>query len=254
MTTTAVIQARVGSTRLPRKVLADLGGAPMLSRVHAATVAAKSVDRVVVATSTAAADQEIEDWADQNGTACVRGSERDVLQRFTEVLDAFPDTTTIVRLTADCPFLDPTVIDAVVKLLHSAQADFAANRLPPPFRRTYPVGLDVEVCTAAALLTAAEQATLPYQREHVMPYLYEPPGRFRVSLLDLDEDLSGYRWTVDTPDDLAAARAIVEIVGTDPVGWIEVLDTVRSNPWITDINHASRQRDVSHTQTDDAPK
>ncbi|GAA1841471.1 cytidylyltransferase domain-containing protein [Microbacterium koreense] len=245
MTTTAVIQARMGSKRLPGKVLRELAGVPILERICRA-VAQSGVEDVVVATSDSTADDPIAAFATRLGVAVTRGSESDVLSRFGRVLEEHPRTIEVVRVTADCPFVDGHVIDEVIDALRRETADFAANRLPPPFQRTYPVGLDVEVCTADALRMANKEATMPHQREHVMPFLYENPERFHVALLDLEEPLGEFRWTVDSPQDLAAAEALAEIVGAEPVPWRTVLDAATRHPWIGEINAASVQRSLRH--------
>ena len=155
----------------------------------------------------------------------------------------------VVRITADCPVIDPQVIDEVVTrfltpLEGDAHAqvgsfpwDFAANRLPPPWGRTYPIGLDTEVCTYDGLKTAWEEATLPHQREHVMPFFYEQPERFRILLVNYREDLGKLRWTVDTPEDLELLRKIyARFDGRDDFSWLEVLALFEREPELARLN------------------
>jgi spore coat polysaccharide biosynthesis protein SpsF len=218
-----VVQARTGSSRLPGKVLADLDGRPMLHFLldRLATLA---VDDVVVATSTEARDDAVADIALAAGRPVVRGSEQDVLDRFVGALDTFP-ARHVVRITADCPLSDPRLIDAVVAHHRETRADYTTNTLP----RTFPKGLDVEVVTADALRVAHAEAATTAEREHVMPFLYRRPERFRLANLRNDEPLGEERWTVDTSDDLERVRRITREVhanGNDDFGWRDVLRVV----------------------------
>lgn len=244
MTTILVVQARAGSSRLPGKVLEPIGGVPMLRKVIDRARRSAEVDEILVATTRAAGDDAVEQVATDAGVATVRGHQFDVLDRFHDVLLLRPAASELVRVTADCPFIDPELIDRLILLRRSEGADFAANRLPPPEPRTYPVGLDVEVCTTAALVRAWTEATSPFEREHVMPYLYATPGRFRVVVDQLDEDLSGFRWTVDEPADLEAARAIDAACGPEPYDWRHVLATVRAHPELSALNAGVAQKRV----------
>jgi spore coat polysaccharide biosynthesis protein SpsF len=244
VTTIAVVQARAGSSRLPGKVLQPINGVPMLRKVIDRMRRSTELDEIVVATTREPGDDAVADLATAAGVAVVRGDQFDVLDRFHDVLLARPDAATVVRVTADCPFIDPGIIDRLVRLRRDEGADFVANRLPPPAVRTYPVGLDVEVCTAAALQIAWRDAVSPFEREHVMPHLYGEPDRFRVVVDQLDEDLSALRWTVDEPADLEAARAIDAACGPEPYDWRHVLETVRAHPELAEINAGLTQKQV----------
>lgn len=243
MTTVCIVQARAGSSRLPGKVLEPISGVSMLGKVLTRLSRAQSIDVLIVATTTDAGDDAVEAEAERFGAIVVRGSVFDVLDRYHSALEAAPDADIVVRVTADCPFVDPDVVDLLVRTLREEGADFVANRLPPPYPRTYPIGLDVEVSTAAALETAWRDAASAHEREHVMPYLYES-GNFDVRVVDLPEDLSAYRWTVDTPADLAAVRAIDALCGPEPFGWEHVLEVVMANPEVLAINADSAQKSV----------
>jgi spore coat polysaccharide biosynthesis protein SpsF len=211
VTVTCVVQARTGSTRLPGKVLADLHGRPMLGFLLD-RLARLEVDDLVVATSDLARDDPVAEVARTRGVAVVRGSEADVLDRFLTALDAFP-ADVVVRVTADCPLSDPAVIRAAIELQAATGADYVSNSL----LRTFPVGLDVEVVTAAALRQAATEASDRPEREHVTPFLYRRPERYRLAALRAPERLATRRWTVDTPTDLDRVRTIVAAVD-DPIG------------------------------------
>jgi spore coat polysaccharide biosynthesis protein SpsF len=235
-----IIQARMGSTRLPGKVLLDIGGAPMLARVVNRCRQAARVDQVVIATSDDPSDDAIENFCLAEGFPYFRGSLHDVLDRYYQAARQF-DASIIVRITADCPLIDPAVIDQVVSALISGEQeskwDFVANRLPPPWKRSYPIGLDVEVCTFSALERAWKEAKEAHQREHVMPYLYEQEGRFQVLVLNHIPDYGDLRWTVDTPEDLALIRQIYSrFDGGDGFSWMEVIELFQHEPALAEIN------------------
>ena len=197
----------MSSSRLPGKVLRLVGSQPMLARVIARASRAKLVDEVMVATTTDPSDEPIAEYCETMGIACFRGDLYDVLDRYYQAAKLF-GADVVVRLTADCPFIDPEEIDRTITHFHLTCADFTANRLPPPFRRTTAVGMDTEVVSFAALERAWQEAAEPFEREHVMPYLYDMPGRFKISVADWEKDLSHLRFTVDTPADLEVANQV----------------------------------------------
>jgi spore coat polysaccharide biosynthesis protein SpsF len=232
----AIIQARMGSSRLPGKVLKEINGQPMLWHVIQRAQQSKRVDVVVVATTVDAGDDAIERFCQENGIGCWRGSVHDVLDRFYQAARAF-QADVVVRLTADCPLLDPAVIDLTIQAFEQSGADFAANRLPPPFVRTYPIGLDTEVCSYVALERAWREASAVYEREHVMPYLYDTPGRFKVTVINAEQNHGAQRWTVDTPEDLELVRMIFERLSGQPnFGWRDVLALFEREPQLAQIN------------------
>lgn len=236
----AIIQARMRSSRLPGKVLLDIDGETMLARVVNRCQRALLVKQVVVATSDEPADDAIERFCLAQDYIYFRGSLHDVLDRYYQAARRF-EATIVVRVTADCPLIDPVVIDQVVDALFGGkpapQWDFTANRLPPPWKRSYPIGLDVEVCTFDALEKAWKEAKAAHQREHVMPYLYEQEGRFRVLVLDHIPNYGHLRWTVDTPEDLVLIRQIyARFGGKDDFSWLDVIDLFQEEPALAEIN------------------
>lgn len=234
--TVAIIQARMGSSRLPGKVLLDLGGKPMLSRVIDRVSYAASLDGIVVATTSDPGDDALAAFCEQQQIPYFRGSVYDVLDRYYQAALAF-EAGTIVRITADCPVIDPAIIDQVVEQFSSSGADFAANRLPPPFHRTFPIGLDTEVCSFSALERAWQEAKETYQREHVMPYLYDTPGRFRTAVVNTEPDYGHLRWTVDTAEDLEVLRRIFQHFNPrDNFTYEEILAYYLSDPDIQNLN------------------
>lgn len=247
----AIIQARMGSSRLPGKVLLDIAGRPMLERVVARTSRATSVNQVLVATTTDASDDPVADCCDSMSVPYTRGSLHDVLDRYYQAAKP-SEADVIVRVTGDCPVIDPLLIDECVTTLLEGTFDFTCNRLPPPFTRTYPIGLDTEVCTFQALDCAWKEATQTFHREHVMPYLYEgvvlkavsdrvsagvSPRRFKIAQMHHNVDYGAYRWTVDTPEDLEFMRQVyARFHGRDDFSWKEVLDLVHNQPELMNIN------------------
>ncbi len=218
MSTLVVVQARAGSTRLPGKVLMPVGGRPMLAFMLARLEPVRC-DELVVATSTDRRDDAVADVAAAAGVPVVRGSESDVLGRFVAALDAHP-ADVVVRLTGDCPLIDPAVVNEAIALRATTGADYASNTLV----RTYPDGLDVEVLRADALRAAAAEAVDPVEREHVTPFVYRRPERFRLAAVVGPESLGELRWTVDTAEDLDRIRGIVAALA-DPLtaGWREIV-------------------------------
>lgn len=231
----AIIQARMASSRLAGKVLADLGGQPVLAWVVRRAQRTKGIDQVVVATSIAAEDAVIESFCKEMDYPCTRGELHDVLDRFIHTAHIF-DAEIVVRLTADCPFIDPDMLSENLATFTNAEPplDFAANRLPG--ERTIPIGLDAEFCTIHALEAAWREAKEPYQREHVMPFFYEHPDRFRILHIKHEPNYGNYRWTVDTPEDLQMLRKVVAYFKDDYFSWKEVLMLFESHPELQEIN------------------
>lgn len=269
----AIIQGRMSSSRLPGKILADIAGQPMLQRVFIRTSRSATVTETIFATTTDASDQAVAEYCDFSGIPFTRGSQFDVLDRYYQAATKFK-ADVVVRVTADCPVIDPVLIDDAVNAIWGRfegmpspldslnrpmlpdelvfAADFVCNRLPPPWHRTYPIGLDVEVCTFGALKKAWKEAKEPQHREHAMPYFYEgvelnkvnrrleygtSPRGYRVALLHHITDFGDYRWTVDTPEDLEFMRQVYShFDGRDDFTWKEVLDLVHDNPELMKIN------------------
>lgn len=238
----AVVQARYGSSNLPGKVLQPLAGTPMLTGILARLERARSVDVVVVATTESAEDDPVAGVAADSGVDVYRGAVYDVLDRIRGAVKMVPDATTVVRVSADCPFVDPMLVDEVVAALDDAGADVATNRLPPPYLRTYPEGLDVEACTVAALDAAWLEAKSPQHREHTLSYLYDNPDRFRVAVVELQDDLSRYRWTVDSMQDLAVAQALADRLVPGSYDWTQVLAVAQQLPELASVNTGVRQK------------
>lgn len=253
----------MSSSRLPGKVLLDLEGAPMLERVIARTRLARTIDEVVVATTTEAEDDPIVAFCAERGYPFTRGSLHDVLDRYYRAALQF-NAGTVVRITADCPLIDPALIDLTVDAFTGrvplqphwktnataggAGFTFAANRLPPPWGRTYPIGLDVEVCSFDALHLAWSEADLPHQREHVMPFFYDHLERFSILLINHERDYGALRWTVDTPEDLVLVRRLFARLNRlfppkSAFSWLDILALFEAEPELAQINAAIQPKD-----------
>lgn len=197
-----IIQARVGSKRLPGKVLMDLGGQPVLRRVLDRVALVPSIHKIVVATSTMPEDDLIVSYCEKWGVSCYRGSEDDVLDRFFRSA-ALYQFHAVVRITGDCPLLDPAVVEKVLREFLRSGADYGSNVFPV---RTYPDGLDCEIMTMEALQRAWDEAAEPFDREHVTPYIWRQPEEFKLVTVSSTADMSHLRWTLDTAQDLQNIR------------------------------------------------
>lgn len=236
-----IIQARMGSTRLPGKVLLDVDGRPMIDHVVERARRIASVDEVVVATSDLASDDVLADHVRAALKAPVfRGSESDVLARYASAA-AESGADVVVRVTSDCPLLCPEVSDRVVRRLLDAEPplDYVNNTLEP----SYPRGLDTEAFWRDALDRAHREATSPHDREHVTPYLYLNRDRFRVGVVRDARDFSSLRWTVDTPEDLAMVRALLGVArGGTMADYESLLEAALAHPEIVATNAAIVQK------------
>ena len=236
----------------------------MLQRVVIRTSRAATVTETIFATTTDPSDDPVAEYCDLSGIPFTRGSLYDVLDRYYQAAK-LAKADVVVRITADCPVIDPVLIDNVVTTLLEDEYDFVCNRLPPPWHRTYPIGLDVEACTFKVFAKAWKEAKEPQHREHAMPYFYEgvelsaisrqlsegiSARGFRIALLNHTTDFGDYRWTVDTPEDLEFMRQVYNhFDGRDDFTWKEVLDLVHDNPELAKIN-----ADVQHKTLKDIDK
>ena len=238
-----IIQARMASSRLPGKILKTLGHRPALDWMMVRAARAKLVDQVVVATTVDPSDDPVAAFCEAQGYATTRGSMHDVLDRYYQTAKQF-DADVIVRLTADCPLIDPDMLNDNIQTFLDAQPplDFAANRLP--MDRTVPIGLDTEICTRAALDRVWTEAQEPHHREHVMPYFYEHPEIFSILHIRHEPDYGDLRWTIDTPEDLVLLRQIVShFEGRDDFSWLDVLAVVQQHPELGAVNAEVRHKD-----------
>jgi spore coat polysaccharide biosynthesis protein SpsF len=193
----AVIQARLGSTRLPGKVLKPLAGRPVLDHVFTRVSAAERIDEVKVATSDLPGDDPIHEYCEARGWACVRGSESDVLSRYAmAVRDT--DADVVVRVTSDCPLFSPRILDAMLAGFDPDNMDYMSTNWP---ERSFPIGLDCEVMRREALLSLAQTATEAYDREHVTAHFYRNTDHFRLAGHRCSQPLTHLSITLDTAED-----------------------------------------------------
>jgi len=240
MNIVAIIQARMGSSRLPGKVLKDLGGETVLGRVVRRLRRSRQISNIVVATTTEPRDELIVAECDRLQASYFRGAEQDVLDRYYQAARANA-AEAVVRVTSDCPLIDPELVDETAEVFRDEHADYASNVIP----RTYPRGLDTEVFTFDALDRAWREAREPHQREHVTPYLYEHPQMFKLTSLSGAADYSRYRWTLDTREDLELLRAIYSrFDGRDDFSWQEALRLMEREPELAELNSQILQKSV----------
>lgn len=239
MRTVAIVQARMGSTRLPGKVLLDLHGQSVLSRVVRRLSRAKLITEVAIATTKSPADYATVSEAERLGIPCFRGSEQDVLSRYVNAAEKL-NADVVVRITSDCPLIDPEVVDQVVQEFFATRVDLSCNDVEHGFPR----GLDVEVFSRAALRKAAQLADRQYQREHVTPLFYERQDLFKTGVVHSEKNFSCYRWTLDTPADLQLIRAVYgHFAGRDEFSWREVVALMEESPEIVRLNaHVVQKR------------
>jgi spore coat polysaccharide biosynthesis protein SpsF len=230
----------MGSSRLMGKVLRPIGKLPMLAHVIKAARASREADEVVVATTTDPQDETICDWSDAFGVKCFRGDEDDVLKRYYDAAQ-YSQADIIVRVTGDCPFLDPSVVDYIIHVFRksSPRVDYAANIL----ERTFPRGLDTEVFSMDVLAHMHNNATQRIEREHVTLHLYNNPTSFSVLSVKNELDYSDYRWTIDMPEDLTLARKISNALASQAASpnMENILDLLATHPeWKTLNSHISQ--------------
>ncbi len=238
----AILQARMGSTRLPGKVLHDLIGKPMLVHEMERILRAQRIDTIVVATTDLSLDDPVARLCREQDWHCFRGSQDDVLDRYYRAATEYR-ASAIVRLTADCPMIEPSVIDRVIAafLDSSPASDYASNVFPV---RTYPRGLDTEIFSMAALTASWRNERDPALREHVTQHILKNPGRFRTLNVTEERDLSGMRWTVDTPEDFAFVEAVYRYFGHNRFSTDDVLALLSRQPELLEINREIRQKEV----------
>ncbi|MFH0922976.1 MAG: glycosyltransferase family protein [Candidatus Micrarchaeota archaeon] len=235
----AIIQARMGSTRLPGKVLKIAAGKPLLWHVISRVMKAKSIDGVVVATTTSHQDDGIAALAESTGAGVYRGSENDVLDRYYRASQKFR-ADAVVRITADCPLSDPLVIDDVVQLFKKSGADYVSNTV----KLSYPNGIDVEVFKASCLERAWREAKLSSEREHVTPYLWKHPELFsQKQLVYPGGDCSKYRLTVDNAKDLSLIRRVLSFFKGRDFHTADLIRLLEKNPKLAQINAGTHRNE-----------
>ena len=238
----AIIQARIGSTRLPGKVLLPLAGTTVLDCVVQRVRRCRKLDEIVVATSTLAEDDAVAAHASSLGATVSRGSADDVLARFADAAVSV-SADAVVRITSDCPLIDPQLIDCMLAQFESQACDYLSNTVT----RTFPRGLDTEIFTRSVLMQARAAALEPYQREHVTPYLYQHPELFdiRQYVDPSGADHSRMRWTLDTPEDYEFLKKVYAACVHSAPGDVTTADVLRAletHPHLLELNRGVRQK------------
>ena len=244
MGTVIIVQARMTSTRLPGKILKKVLGKPLLEFQMERLKQVHKANKIVVATTTNATDQPIIDFCVGLGIPTYRGSEQDVLSRYHGAAIAF-EADTVVRITSDCPLIDPVVVDQVIEHLQShPELDYVSNVL----ERTYPRGLDCEVFSFKVLDAAFRNAEALPEREHVTPYVYSQPNRFKLGGVKYEKDLSSHRWTVDTQEDFDLIQKMLEALYPTKPGFLlqDCLDLLARHPEWSLINMEIEQKKTFH--------
>lgn len=228
----AIIQARMGSNRLPNKVLKELCKKPMLQHIVERVQKSKCIDHVMVATTVREENKEIEELCRKIQVDCYRGSEDDVLDRYYQAANKYIPQN-VIRITADCPFIDPTIIDQIIRIHEAGGYDYTSNTLV----ETYPDGLDTEVFKFSALEKAWKEANLSSEREHVTPYI-KFKGQFKRYSVERSPSLADKRWTVDTETDFEVVRQVYNaLYDKDNIFLMnDVLEYLEKNPLIEEIN------------------
>jgi glutamate-1-semialdehyde 2,1-aminomutase len=233
MKVVAIVQARMGSTRLPNKVMMPINGMPMIEVLLARLAKSAQINHIVLATSTDKRNTPLVEHVEKLGYTCVIGSESDVLNRYLLAAQKV-QAEVVVRITGDCPLIDPALVDQAIIQFKADGVDYLSNVAPA----TYPDGLDIEVFTLKALERADRDSLDPFDHEHVTPYLRKP-GLFKTSVIQHSEDLSGLRWTVDEPADFEVVSAVLKHFAPNiHFSWTEVLDMQRRHPEVFAANHS----------------
>lgn len=229
---TAIIQARMGSTRLPGKILLDVEGKTVLERAVERTRLAKAIGRVIVAIPDDTSNDELAQFCEEKEMEFYRGSESDVLDRYYQAAKAV-GAAHIARITSDCPLVDPKVIDRVADEYFKNGCDYiSTGRLAS----SYPDGLDTEIFSFGALGRAWTEAKLPSEHEHVTPYIWNHPELFKIETVNYERDLSSLRWTVDEPRDLEFVRSVYRELGENMFYMEDILALLEGHPEIGEIN------------------
>jgi len=237
----AIIQARLGSTRLPAKIMKDLFGKSVLAHVIERIKQIKSIDDIIIATTTLGRDDIVENEAESRGAKVFRGSEEDVLSRYFHAAQKY-HVNTVVRITSDCPLIDPFISDKMINYFHENEYDLVTNAGSDLTQRTYPRGLDTEVFSIEVLEEAFNKATEGYQREHVTPYIYEKSKK--IYYYKNSCDYSRFRWTLDTEEDFALIYEIYKHLyrGKHDFYFEDVIKLFDQYPDLIKINENVKQK------------
>jgi len=227
----AIIQVRMGSTRLPGKVLKKLNGITILESLLNQLNYSRLLNDKIIATTLNSEDDVIVNFCESKGIKCFRGSVNDVLDRYHKCAKKF-SINTIIRITSDCPLMDPQVVDDVIDFYLKNSYDYVNNF----YKRTYPYGNDVEIFSLKVLEKVWEKATKLSEREHVTPYIYNNPDEFSLGWIENKENLSEFHWTVDRKEDLIFVQKIFKKISKRPILMKDIIDVIKDDPSLLEIN------------------
>jgi len=227
----AIIQVRMDSTRLPGKVLKKLNGITVLESLLNQLNYSKLFNDKIIATTSNSEDDVIFNFCKSKEIKCYRGSQDDVLDRYYNCAKKF-SINTIIRITSDCPLMDPQVVDAVIDFYLKNSYDYVNNC----YNRTYPYGNDVEIFSLKVLEKVWEKATKPSEREHVTPYIYNNPDEFSLGWIENKENLSEFHWTIDRKEDLIFVQNIFKKISKRPILMKDIIDVIKDDPSLLEIN------------------
>ena len=235
----AIIQARMGSSRLPNKIMFEVLNKPLIAWMVSRARFSSHIDEIVIATTKNKSDDVIEKWANEEGIRIYRGSESDVLDRYYKCA-VFCQAEIIIRLTSDCPLIDPEIIDSMLQLYKENNFDYISNSEPYP--SSWPDGMDVSIFNMPSLQTAWKKANLPSEREHVTFYFWKNPNLFKCYKFDNKMDMSKYRVTIDYEEDYILIKNIIEAFGENNVlsysgaSMSKIINFLNDNPKIFELN------------------
>jgi spore coat polysaccharide biosynthesis protein SpsF (cytidylyltransferase family) len=239
--TVLIAQARMGSSRVPGKVLKPLAGMPVVEHVLRRAAAAREVDQVCLATTDEPQDDPLTEAVTALGFAVFRGSHKDVLSRYAGAA-RMTQADIVIRVTCDCPLLDPQVVDNVVALRRNAHADYASNGLI----LDWPDGLDCEIFTSEVLFAAEKNAQSDYEKEHVTPWIRTTGAKMKAHLSGPGMPRADQRWTLDTPEDLIFLDELFKLISPPPAmpGWQEIMNIVETHPRLEELNAHLRRKEL----------
>jgi len=226
-----IVQARMGSSRLPGKVMKKIGDKFLLDYVLEQLQSSKKIEKLFVATTTLSMDDVICNHLSSKNISFFRGSANDVLDRYVQCAKNF-SINTIIRITADNPLIDPNIVDLVIEKFQNANCDYATNCLP----RTFPYGTEVEIFSFEKLHQVWLNAKKPSEREHVTPYFYNHPELFKIANLENSKNISNLRWTVDRKNDLKLVQTIIEKINHSPILLEDILNLYSQQPKLFEQN------------------
>jgi len=240
---TVIIQARTGSTRLPNKIFKPLSGKPVLWHVYNRVKQSKLISQVVIATTDLPEDDAVEYFCNENKISFYRGSSDNVLSRYFYAAKIFT-AETIIRITADCPVIDPVVLDKMIEEFLNTNKNEKLDYMSNSIVRTFPRGLDAEIFSMTTLEKTFNEAKLKYELEHVTPYIYQRPGLFKIKNFANDKDYSYYRWTIDTTEDYELLGKIYDALYLQNKIFLleDILKLLEEHPELTEINKSIEQK------------